>query len=308
MQVRKLIIVLLVLAVVGTVYGFVVSLYSSSLATKPPTPDPPSEGVAIVFTPNEVQPVSGQISGIVMLYPGAYMSDNANALLHPIEVDISPAIVGARITYPQGLEPTAQQVVLPISGDVQNYPLDTYLLASFALAYKVTDRGVRQQLMTQDSVYLSIAGWSGQDQTPTPVQAVTGTQNANVGDLYGDDQFVMNIQRSPSTKMLAAVLLVMLISLGTVAGLMAIWVYRGRIKADFAPAGWMTAMLFAVLPVRGFFPGSPPIGAWMDILIVFWVILIIMLSVTAVATILLSGARKTARANTLVDDDLAAGR
>jgi hypothetical protein len=31
-------------------------------------------------------------------------------------------------------------------------------------------------------------------------------------------------------------------------------------------------MLFATIPLRGFLPGSPPIGSWIDYLVVLWVI------------------------------------
>jgi hypothetical protein len=30
-------------------------------------------------------------------------------------------------------------------------------------------------------------------------------------------------------------------------------------------------MLFATIPIRNFFPGSPPPGSWVDVLVVLWV-------------------------------------
>jgi hypothetical protein len=35
---------------------------------------------------------------------------------------------------------------------------------------------------------------------------------------------------------------------------------------------WMAAMLFATLPLRGFLPGSPPPGSWIDAILVLCVI------------------------------------
>jgi hypothetical protein len=59
-------------------------------------------------------------------------------------------------------------------------------------------------------------------------------------------------------------------------------------KLELSVASWMTALLFALIPLRGFLPGSPPLGSWIDVLVFFWVELILMLSVAAVvATILL---------------------
>jgi hypothetical protein len=34
----------------------------------------------------------------------------------------------------------------------------------------------------------------------------------------------------------------------------------------------MAAMLFATIPLRTFLPGSPPIGSWVDYLVVLWVV------------------------------------
>ena len=41
---------------------------------------------------------------------------------------------------------------------------------------------------------------------------------------------------------------------------------RGRVL------GWIAALLFATVPIRNFFPGSPPPGSWVDVLVVLWVI------------------------------------
>jgi hypothetical protein len=32
-------------------------------------------------------------------------------------------------------------------------------------------------------------------------------------------------------------------------------------RLDLSVASWLTAMLFALLPIRGFLPGAPPIGS-----------------------------------------------
>jgi hypothetical protein len=52
----------------------------------------------------------------------------------------------------------------------------------------------------------------------------------------------------------------------------AITAFRGRRKVEASFMSWMGAMLFATIPLRTFLPGSPPIGSWIDFLIVLWVI------------------------------------
>ena len=52
----------------------------------------------------------------------------------------------------------------------------------------------------------------------------------------------------------------------------AVMVLRGKRKVEVTALGWMGAMLFATIPLRNFLPGSPPIGSWIDYLIVLWVL------------------------------------
>ena len=70
---------------------------------------------------------------------------------------------------------------------------------------------------------------------------------------------------------------------------------RGRMRLELSVASWMTALLFALIPLRGFFPGSPPLGSWIDVLVFFWVELILMLSVAAVVTTILLRAKDARR-------------
>ena len=48
--------------------------------------------------------------------------------------------------------------------------------------------------------------------------------------------------------------------------------YFGRRELQPTLMSWMGAMLFATIPLRNFLPGSPPPGAWVDAVIVLWVI------------------------------------
>ena len=36
-------------------------------------------------------------------------------------------------------------------------------------------------------------------------------------------------------------------------------------------ASWFGAMLFALIPLQGFMPGAPPVGAWIDVFVFLWV-------------------------------------
>ena len=52
----------------------------------------------------------------------------------------------------------------------------------------------------------------------------------------------------------------------------AIRVLRGKRKVEATLMSWLAAMLFATIPLRTFLPGSPPVGSWVDYLVVLWVV------------------------------------
>jgi len=50
-------------------------------------------------------------------------------------------------------------------------------------------------------------------------------------------------------------------------------------------------LLFALLPLRNSLPGSPPLGSWIDILMYFWVVAVVMVSLAFVTGLLLTRAK-----------------
>jgi len=65
----------------------------------------------------------------------------------------------------------------------------------------------------------------------------------------------------------------------------------GKMRLELSVASWITAMLFALLPIRGFLPGDPPVGSWIDVLVFFWVEATIMVCVALAAIGLLMRSR-----------------
>jgi len=68
------------------------------------------------------------------------------------------------------------------------------------------------------------------------------------------------------------VLLSLMVVMPVLVLTVSISVYRGRRKVEATLMSWIGAMLFATIPLRNFLPGNPPIGSWVDYLIVLWVI------------------------------------
>jgi hypothetical protein len=86
-------------------------------------------------------------------------------------------------------------------------------------------------------------------------------------------------------------------SLGLVAvaaATLAVVVVRRHRRVEPPLLTWLAALLFALIPLRNAMPGAPPIGAQVDMIVFFWVIAVITLSLLVVLAMWL---RRPARAS-----------
>ena len=85
-------------------------------------------------------------------------------------------------------------------------------------------------------------------------------------------QMRVTATRSVATVAFGIVILGLMAVLPVLGLTVAIVAYRGIRKVEATLMSWMAAMLFATIPLRTFLPGSPPIGSWVDYLVVLWVV------------------------------------
>lgn len=87
---------------------------------------------------------------------------------------------------------------------------------------------------------------------------------------------IATINRSASVIAVVLLLLAAMALLAILAILVARSVVLQRRKVEATMAGWFAAMMFAIIPLRTNMPGAPPIGVWIDFLVVLWVELLLM--------------------------------
>jgi len=263
-----------VTAVLIVAYLFGIFSYRSGVAQTLPEQSPPAAGVSVVVVPEKVSADDQTLPAQVLLFPAADLLDASGLLTRGIEVRVEPALSGQALTFPAGEPPAAQGIVLPAPGIVQQYPFDSYALSATVHA----NASSGDALATEASLFFRVPGWRDQGTASTP--------GAGTGEVISTQ-----VVRDGSTKSIAFLLLLLMIILASIAILVTGSATRGRMKLELSVASWMTGLLFALIPLRGFFPGSPPLGSWMDILVFFWVELILMVSVSAVAVTILLRAR-----------------
>ncbi|MDD2859118.1 MAG: DUF4436 family protein [Candidatus Nanopelagicales bacterium] len=279
-RLRRLVIGIVITTALAAAYLFGIQSYRAGLDQAFPEQQPPTGGVSVLIVPDTVTPASQELPVSVLLFPSSSLVDAEGLLTREIEIRIQPALSGSTLIFPAGDAPSPQSVMLPASGMVQQYPLDRYTVAAQVRAHSIY-ADVTEALPVQAAMYFRVPGWSGQD-------AVAGASTSGAAAVS------MQLVRDGSTKSIAFLLLLLMVVLALIAILVTGSSTRGRMKLDLSVAAWMTALLFALIPLRGFFPGAPPLGSWMDILVFFWVELILMLAVAAVAGTILMRARDAA--------------
>lgn len=259
-------------------YVAVLLTYQRSLSGEFAEPEAPASALAIEIVPTQVLPVERQVRASLLLFPSGEFLDAEGRLKESVTVVVSPTVANTEILFPAGRIPSPKELVLPVSGLVQAYPFDTYDYRASVQAH-VTQNGEEVPIPVDVGSFFRLAGWSldaDQDVSGAVFRATaSGT-----------------IARDFSTIGIALLLLALMVIIAGLVVRVVRSVAANRMELNLFVASWITALLFALLPLRNSLPGSPPLGSWIDILMYFWVVAVVMVSLAFVTGLLLARAKK----------------
>lgn len=218
---------------------------------------PALDGTTVTMDVTGIQPYRSVLVADLTVSPGPDLLDpQTGNLKEDLSVSVTSATTPTKRSWPKGTQPGVFPVSLNINGDVSDWPFDSYR-----------------------SGPISVDLFRGTPQAPerasvTFVDRLPGWQVEVPGGKAGDASaaYRAELQRSPSTVALAVVLLGVLVALAGFALFVAMETVRNRRKFQPPMTTWFAAMLFAVIPLRNALPDSPPFGAWVDVMVVIWVI------------------------------------
>jgi hypothetical protein len=275
-KLRLVSLVILALLFLGA-YGITVFSYQQGLDPVFVEPKVPPNAVTVVLAPVHVEADRQTITTNLLLFPGQNLLDDDGRLTQKLTISITPSVEGGEATFRAGRRPTPKSIILPAPGVIENYPFDTYqVFTEIEISRVVAGDGAPDlvPIASQALLYVNAPGWAGSQLTSTPLPMTTHSM-------------AFEIRRSAPTVIIALILVAMMASTGILGLLVVVAVMRGRFTLALANAAWLTAALFALITLRSRMPGSPPLGSWIDILVYFWVIVGIMLSVIVTITMLL---------------------
>jgi Domain of unknown function (DUF4436) len=213
----------------------------------------------------ELKPTTNRLTVNVIIYPGESLSDKRfDELNTDIAVRLYPANDLGDLQFPKGKAPAQVNTTIEAHGNPGTWPFDSYHTEPQSADVFVGTGAERKRIPAVVEVTGSMDGWDAEVRRSTD-KSETGSHNTS--------SVVVTLQRAKGPLIFDLGIIVVLVSLPTLALLVAIPMAMGRRK--FVPpfATWYAANLFAIVPLRNILPGAPPPGSMIDQALVQWVLL-----------------------------------
>jgi Domain of unknown function (DUF4436) len=237
-------------------------LAKSSAPIKAPDLNATDDTVVLVRL-EELKTVANRLSVKVLVKPQESMWDSRLDVLNTdTAVRMDPANDLGDLVYPAGKSPAQVATTVEAHGDSNNWPFDTYTTDTLSADVLVGTGDARQYKPARVEVTGALQGWD--------VSVKRVGEASQESDRA--DSVIITLHRAKGPLIFDLGICLVLFSLPALAFAVAIQIALGKRK--FVPpfVTWFAAMLFAVIPIRNFLPGSPPPGAWIDEALVIWVL------------------------------------
>ncbi|MCV7439282.1 DUF4436 domain-containing protein [Mycobacterium seoulense] len=258
--------------VVAVIVIYVLSLIAVHLLAKSAPALPPVDFSKLEADDSVVQvhlekldTVANRLTVNVLVYPKDSLYDkNFGVLTTDAAVRLYPENDLGDLQYPVGKAPAQVSTGLVAHGDPGNWPFDSYKTEVIAADVFTGSGQNREKAPARVEVTGKLDGWDA---------TVTRVHDPEDPNPDVQDNVIITLERSKGPLIFDVGICLVLIALPVLALWVAIPMALGR-TTFLPPLGtWFAALLFAVVPLRNFLPGSPPPGSWIDQAIVLWVLI-----------------------------------
>lgn len=225
----------------------------------------PSDAVLIALDPESVNAANDRIvANLTVRSFGPLASPDTQLLSEPLTILVSDTDGPRSFEIAQNEIPSPQSVSFITDGYIERWPFDAHSADIAVVSLQEEGNGMRA-VPTVLCGSAHVPGWSFSS------EEIPGTDEVVI-DGEQVSQVRITAVRSGATVAFGIVILALMVVLPVLGLTVAIIAYRGIRKVEATLMSWMAAMLFATIPLRTFLPGSPPIGSWVDYLVVLWVV------------------------------------
>lgn len=269
----------LVLAVVIGAYIF--SLFGVHYLQRSAGPLPPLDlsqgggnGTIVQLRLDDLKTTGNRLKVDVLVYPLDSLYDKRFDVLNTdVAVRLYPTSDLGDLQFPAGKAAAQVETIIEAHGDPANWPFDTYTTEKISADTLIGSGDRRKKLPARVEVTGGLDGWDVKVERVDETSAVS----SRVPD---DAALVITMKRAKGPLVFDLFICVVLVTLPTLALLVAIPMVLGKRK--FVPpfGTWYAAMLFAIAPLRNILPGSPPPGSWIDQAVVQWVLIALVVAMS----------------------------
>jgi Domain of unknown function (DUF4436) len=221
----------------------------------------------------ELKTVTNRLTVNVLAYPGLEQYDNRfDVLGNDVAVRLYPTNDLGDLQYPRGKAPAQLTTTIEAHGNPRNWPFDSYKTEPIAADAFVGSGADRRKVPAIVQVTGALDGWNVR--ADRVQNALPTSRSLDTGDV------VITLERAEGPLVFDLVICLVLITLPTLALLVAVPMVMGRRKFMPPFGTWYAAMLFAVVPLRNLLPGAPPPGSWIDQALVQWVLIAMVTAMT----------------------------
>jgi Domain of unknown function (DUF4436) len=265
---RAPVLALVLVAALVIAYIAVVLLYAANeraVIIEGCTDDPPADAVLLSLTPEAMDATANRlVANLDVVSFGPVAAADTSLLSDPLTVVVTDNDGPRTFVIPADELPSPHSLRLITNGFIEHWPFDSHSVDVAFLSLQTVD-GVPSTVFTRLCGSAHVPGWTFTS------EEIAGTDELTVnGEPV--DQIRITATRSVATVAFGVVILALMVVLPVLGLTVAILAYRGRRKVEATLMSWMAAMLFATIPLRTFLPGSPPVGSWVDYVLVLWVL------------------------------------
>ena len=224
------------------------------------------EDTVVEVRVEELKTVANRLSVNVLVSPKeSLINQKSRVLTTDAVVRLYPATDLGDLQYPKGKAPAQVSTTIAAHGDPGNWPFDTY--TTDEISGVVFTEDYQNVVWARMEVTGSMDGWD------VNVRRVHDAEDTENPDSRDNVVVVVTLHRSKGPLILDLGICLILVALPILALWVAIPMLLGR--TTFLPPfiTWYGAMLFAIVPLRNFLPGNPPLGSWIDQAVVLWVLI-----------------------------------
>lgn len=237
-------------------------LFNAAGPIKPPDLNATDDTVVVVRL-EKLDTVANRLTVKVLVIPQDKMFDKRlDVLTTDTAVRMDPPNDLGDLQYPAGKSPAQVATTIEAHGNPNNWPFDSYSTDTLSAEVLVGTGDARQYVPARVEATGALDGWD------------VSVRRVGEASQESDrpDNVIITLHRSKGTLIFDAGICLVLFALPALALTVAILMLTGKRK--FVPpfVTWFAAVLFAVIPIRNFLPGSPPAGAWIDQALVLWVL------------------------------------